>query len=93
MEQLTTATLTQLPQVRALGRHTGRDPLTLFWTASTAAAQTTAVMMTFHARREGEKSLFIPVSSLQHGVEQHIDDHDEDEQHQRDAEQRLLLKR
>ena len=34
MEQLTTATLTQLPQVRALGRHTGRDPLTLFWTAS-----------------------------------------------------------
>ena len=46
---------------------------------STAAAQTTAVMMTFHARREGEKSLFIPVSSLQHSVEQHIDDHDEDE--------------
>lgn len=34
MEQLTTATLTQLPQVRALGRHTDRDPLTLFWTAS-----------------------------------------------------------
>ena len=34
MEQLTTAALTQLPQVRALGRHTGRDPLTLFWTAS-----------------------------------------------------------
>lgn len=34
MEQLTTATLAQLPQVRALGRHTGRDPLTLFWTAS-----------------------------------------------------------
>ena len=34
MEQLTTATLTQLPQVRALGRHAGRDPLTLFWTAS-----------------------------------------------------------
>ena len=34
MEQLTTATLTQLPQVRALGRHTSRDPLTLFWTAS-----------------------------------------------------------
>ena len=30
MEQLTTAALTQLPQVRALGRHTGRDtfPLT-----------------------------------------------------------------
>ena len=34
MEHLVTATLTQLPQVRALGRHTGRDPLTLFWTAS-----------------------------------------------------------
>ena len=34
MEQLTTATLAQLPQVRALGRHTGLDPLTLFWTAS-----------------------------------------------------------
>ena len=31
MEQLTTAALTQLPQVRALGRHTGRDPLTLSW--------------------------------------------------------------
>ena len=28
------ASLAQLPQVRALGRHTGRDPLTLFWTAS-----------------------------------------------------------
>ena len=34
MEHLETATLAQLPQVRALGRHTGRDPLTLFWTAS-----------------------------------------------------------
>ena len=27
MEQLTTAALTQLPQVRALGRHTSRAPL------------------------------------------------------------------
>ena len=34
MEQLQSAALCQLPQVRALGRHTGRDPLTLFWTAS-----------------------------------------------------------
>lgn len=34
MEQLQKAALSQLPQVRALGRHTGRDPLTLFWTAS-----------------------------------------------------------
>ena len=32
--KLQTQTLAQLPQVRALGRHTGRDPLTLFWTAS-----------------------------------------------------------
>ena len=32
--ELQTQTLAQLPQVRALGRHTGRDPLTLFWTAS-----------------------------------------------------------
>ncbi len=28
------ASLAQLPEVRALGRHAGRDPLTLFWTAS-----------------------------------------------------------
>ncbi len=28
------AALSALPQVRALGRHTGRDPLTLYWTAS-----------------------------------------------------------
>ena len=34
METLQKATLAQLPQVRALGRHAGRDPLTLFWTAS-----------------------------------------------------------
>ena len=34
MENLQKATLAQLPEVRALGRHTGRDPLTLFWTAS-----------------------------------------------------------
>ena len=26
--------LAELLQVRALGRHVGRDPLTLFWTAS-----------------------------------------------------------
>lgn len=32
--ELQKQTLAQLPQVRALGRHTGRDPLTLFWTAS-----------------------------------------------------------
>ena len=34
MEAWNKASLAQLPQVRALGRHTGRDPLTLFWTAS-----------------------------------------------------------
>ena len=34
MQTLQTASLAQLPQVRALGRHTGRAPLTLFWTAS-----------------------------------------------------------
>lgn len=34
MEVLQKAALTELPQVRALGRHTGRAPLTLFWTAS-----------------------------------------------------------
>ncbi len=34
MELLQKSTLEQLPQVRALGRHAGRDPLTLFWTAS-----------------------------------------------------------
>ncbi len=34
MEQLQKAALSLLPEVRALGRHTGRDPLTLFWTAS-----------------------------------------------------------
>ena len=34
MENLQKAALSQLPQVRALGRHTSRDPLTLFWTAS-----------------------------------------------------------
>ncbi len=34
MEQLQNASLAALPQVRALGRHTGRSPLTLFWTAS-----------------------------------------------------------
>ena len=47
MEQLTTATLTQLPQVRALGRHTGRDPLTLFWTAS-------GMELEFESRRRTE---------------------------------------
>ena len=26
--------LSALPHVRALGRHAGRDPLTLYWTAS-----------------------------------------------------------
>ena len=34
MEQLQKTALSRLPQVRALGRHAGRDPLTLFWTAS-----------------------------------------------------------
>ncbi len=34
MQTLQKAALAQLPEVRALGRHTGRDPLTLFWTAS-----------------------------------------------------------
>ena len=34
MEPLHKAPLSRLPQVRALGRHAGRDPLTLFWTAS-----------------------------------------------------------
>jgi len=34
MQELQKSTLAQLPQVWALGRHTGRDPLTLFWTAS-----------------------------------------------------------
>ena len=34
MEALHKASLNQLPQVQALGRHAGRDPLTLFWTAS-----------------------------------------------------------
>lgn len=34
MEPLQKAALSRLPQVRALGRHAGRDPLTLFWTAS-----------------------------------------------------------
>lgn len=28
------AALSALPAVRALGRHAGRDPLTLYWTAS-----------------------------------------------------------
>lgn len=34
MEVLQKTSLAGSPQVRALGRHTGRDPLTLFWTAS-----------------------------------------------------------
>ena len=34
MHTLQKSSLAQLPQVRALGRHTGRDPLTLFWTSS-----------------------------------------------------------
>lgn len=34
MDQLQKAALVQLPAVRILGRHTGCDPLTLFWTAS-----------------------------------------------------------
>lgn len=34
MESLQFATIAELPQIRVLGRHTGRDPLTLFWTAS-----------------------------------------------------------
>ena len=34
MEALQKKSLAELPQVRALGRHTRRDPLTLFWTAS-----------------------------------------------------------
>lgn len=34
MEVLQKTSLAELPQVRALGRHTGRAPLTLFWTAS-----------------------------------------------------------
>ena len=34
MEVLQKKSLAELPQVRALGRHMGRDPLTLFWTAS-----------------------------------------------------------
>ena len=34
MKQLQRASLAQLPEVRALGRHTSRAPLTLFWTAS-----------------------------------------------------------
>ena len=34
MEVLQKKSLAELPQIRALGRHTGRDPLTLFWTAS-----------------------------------------------------------
>lgn len=34
MEGLQKAALTQLPQVRVLGRHTDKEPVTLFWTAS-----------------------------------------------------------
>ena len=34
MEALQKKSLAELPQVRALGRHTSRDPLTLFWTGS-----------------------------------------------------------
>ncbi len=34
MQEMQRASLAELPQVRALGRHAGRDPLTLFWTAS-----------------------------------------------------------
>ena len=34
MQELQKSALSELPQVRALGRHTERDPLTLFWTAS-----------------------------------------------------------
>ena len=42
-------------------------------------------------RREAEALLFIALSSLQHHIEQDIDAHDKDEQHQRNAEQRLFL--
>ena len=34
MQKLQKNSLAELPEVRALGRHTERDPLTLFWTAS-----------------------------------------------------------
>lgn len=34
MESLQFTAIADLPQVRALGRHAGRNPLTLFWTAS-----------------------------------------------------------
>ena len=34
MMKLQKKSLAELLQVRALGRHVGRDPLTLFWTAS-----------------------------------------------------------
>ena len=53
---------------------------------STALAQTSTVITRFHARREGEKPLFIAVSSLQYHVQHNVDEHDEHEQHQRDAE-------
>lgn len=36
MTTLQISPLSVLPQIRALGRHTGRDPLPLFWTASGA---------------------------------------------------------
>ena len=36
MTTLQISPLSALPQIRALGRHTGRDPLPLFWTASGA---------------------------------------------------------
>ena len=36
MTALQISPLSALPQIRALGRHTGRDPLLLFWTASGA---------------------------------------------------------
>ncbi len=34
MQKLQKSSLEELPEVRALGRHTDRAPLTLFWTAS-----------------------------------------------------------
>ena len=34
MYKMNRSSLAELPNVRALGRHTGRDPLTLYWTAS-----------------------------------------------------------
>ena len=58
---------------------------------STAEAQTSAFITRFQVRREAEALLFIALSSLQHHIEQDIDAHDKDEQHQRNAEQRLCM--